>query len=89
MLELATHLEGKAAQLRWEVFGKIKIALTGTDTSFLLKNLEECFGYMDLDTSQSTVSTEKVETKVKEETSTPSQQIPATLLVVAIWLMPS
>ena len=79
LLELAAHLEGKAAQLRWEGFGKLKIALTGTDTSFLLKILEGCFRYTDLDTSQSPASTEKVEEEVKEEASTPSKQIPATL----------
>ena len=79
MLELAAHLEGKAAQLRWEGFGKIKIALAGTDTSSLLNILEGCFGYVDLDTSQSTASTEKAEKEVEEEASTPSKQIPATL----------
>ena len=79
MLELAAHLEGKAAQLRWEGFGKIKITLAGTDTSSLLKILEGCFGYMDLDTSQSTASTEKAEKEVEEEASTPSKQIPANL----------
>ena len=78
-MELAAHLEGKAAQLRWEGFGKVKIALTGTDTSSLLKILEGYFRYADLDTSQSTASTDKVEKEVKEEASTPSKQIPATL----------
>ena len=79
MLELAAHLDGKAAQLRWEGFGKMKIALTGTDTSSLLNIMEGCFGYVDLDTSQSTASAEKVEEEVEEEASTPSKQIPATL----------
>ena len=79
MLELAAHLEGKAAQLRWKGFGKIKITLAGTDTSSLLKILEGCLGYVDLVTSQSTASTEKVEKEVEEEVSTPSKQIPATL----------
>ena len=79
LLELAANLEGKAVQLRWEGFGKIKIALTGTDTSSLLKILEGCFSYVDLDTSQSTASTEKAEKEVKEEASTPSKQISATL----------
>ena len=79
LLELTFHVEGKAVQLRWECFGKIKIALAGTDTSSLLKILEGCFGYMDLDTSQSTASTEKAEKEVKEVASTPSNQIPATL----------
>ena len=79
LLELAAYLEGKAAQLRWEGFGKIKIALARTDTSSLLKILEGCFGYVGLDTSQSTASTEKVEKEVGEEASTPSKQIPAPL----------
>ena len=79
MLELAAHLEGKAAQFRQEGFGKIKIALAGTDTSSLLKILEGCFGYMDLDTSQSTASREGAEKMVEEEASTPSKQISATL----------
>ena len=48
-------------------------------TSSLLKILKGCFGYVDLDTSQSTASTEKAEKEVVEETSTPSKQIPATL----------
>ena len=76
LLDFAAHLEGKAVHLRWEGFGKIKIALTGTDISSLLKILEGCFGYMDLGTSQSTPSTEKDEKEV--EVSTPSKQIPAT-----------
>ena len=79
LLELAAHLKGKAAQLMWEGFGKIKIAFTGTDTSSLLKILKGCFGYLDLDTTQSTASTEKVEKEIEEEASTPSKQIPATL----------
>ena len=58
---------------------KIKIALAGTDTSSLFKILGGCFGYADLDTSQSMASTEKVEEEVKEEASTPFKQIPATL----------
>ena len=34
---------------------------------------------MDPDTSQSTVSTEKVEEEIEEEASNPSEQIPGTL----------
>ena len=79
LLELAAHLESKAVQLWQEGFGKIKIPLTGTDISSLLKILEGCFRYVDLDSSQSTASTEKVDEEVKEEASTPSKQIPATL----------
>ena len=59
LLELAAHLEGKAAKLRHEGLGKVKIALTGTDTSSLLEILEGSFGHENLDTSQSTISTER------------------------------
>ena len=81
LLELAAHLGGKAAQLRHEGLGKVKIALTGTDTSSLLEILEECFGHVNLDTSRSTVSTEKAEkeTTVEEEASNLPKEIPATL----------
>ena len=46
LLELAAHLEGKAPQLRHEGLGKIKIALTGTDSSSLLEILEGCLENM-------------------------------------------
>ena len=80
LLELAAHLEGKAAQLRCEGLGEVKTGLAGTDTSSLLEILEECFGHMTLDTSKSTVSTEKArkETTVKEEASNLPKKIPAT-----------
>ena len=52
LLELAAHLGGKAAQLRHEGLGKVKIALAATDTSSLLEILEECFGHMNLNTFQ-------------------------------------
>ena len=58
LLELAAHLEEKAAQLRHEGLGRIKIALTGMDTS-VLEILEGHFGHMDMDTSESTISTKK------------------------------
>ena len=56
LLELAAHLEGKVARLRCEVLGKVKVALAGTNNSFLLDILEGCFGQQDPDTSQSTIS---------------------------------
>ena len=62
LLELAAHLEGQAAKLRHEGLEKVKIALAGTNTSFLLDILEGCFGHKDLDTSQSTISHEETET---------------------------
>ena len=40
LLELAAHLEEKAAQLRHEGLGRIKIALAGMDTYSLLEILE-------------------------------------------------
>ena len=61
--ELAAHLEEKVAQLRHEGLGSIKIALAGRDTSSLLNKeiLEGHFGHVDLDTSGSTIPTEKSE----------------------------
>ena len=47
LLELAAHLEGKAAQLKWKGLSKIKIALARTDTSSLTRLLEHCFGSVD------------------------------------------
>ena len=47
LLELAAHLEGKAAQLKWEGLSKVKITLTGTDTSSLTRLLEGCFGSVE------------------------------------------
>ena len=82
LLELAAHLEGQAVQLKHEGLGKIKkIALSGTDTSSLLEILEGHFGCVDLDTSRSTVSTEKTEkeARVEEEASNIPEKILATL----------
>ena len=67
LLELAAHLEEKAAQLRHEGLGRIKMALAGTDTSSLLEILEGHFGHVDLDTSKSTISTQKSEKEVTTE----------------------
>ena len=63
-MELAAHLEGKAARLRHEGLGKVKVALAGTNTSFLLDILEGCFSQQDPDTSQSTISLEEVEADI-------------------------
>ena len=84
LLELATHLEEKAAKLRHECLGRIKIALPGTDTSSLLEILDGHFGHMDMDISESTISTEKSEKKatIEEETSDIAEKIPATLFDV-------
>ena len=50
MIELANHLEEKAARLKCEGLGKIKIALVGCNTSSLLDTLEEAFGSIDQET---------------------------------------
>ena len=50
MIELATHLEEKAARLKQEGLGKIKIALMGCNTSSLLDTLEGAFGSIDQET---------------------------------------
>ena len=57
LLELAAHLEEKAAQLQHEGLGQIKIALAGTDTSSLLEILQEYFGHVY--SSESTESAEE------------------------------
>ena len=67
LLELAAHLEGKAAKLRCKGLGKVKIALAGTNTSFLLDILEGCFGQKDPNTSQPTISLEEAETDITVE----------------------
>ena len=58
LLELAAHLEGKAAQLKLEGLGKIKIALARTDTSSLTRLLEGCFGSVDPSPHSPPASTE-------------------------------
>ena len=60
-------MEGKADRLRHEGLGKVKIALAGTNTSFLLDILEGCFGHKDPDISQSTISIEEAETDITVE----------------------
>ena len=70
----------KAVQLRHEGLDRIKIALTGTDTSSLLDILEGHFGHMDMDTSEPTISTQKSEKKatIEEKTSNIPEKIQAT-----------
>ena len=50
MIELSTHLEEKAARLKCEGLGKIKIALMGCNTSSLVDTLEGAFGSIDQET---------------------------------------
>ena len=55
LLELAAHLEEKAAQLRCIGLGQIKIALAGTDTSSLPEILQGHFGHLDSSESAESV----------------------------------
>ena len=71
-MELTAHLESKAARVMHEGLIRVKIALAGTNTSFLLDILERCFGHKDLDTSQSTISTEETETGATIKDATPN-----------------
>ena len=69
LLELAVHLEEKAAQLRHEGLGQIKIPLAGTDMSSLLDILQGHFGHTDSsESAESANESEKVLT-TKEKTS--------------------
>ena len=61
LLELAAHLESKAAQLKWEGLGKFKVALARTDTSSLTRLLEGCFGSVDPSPPSPSPSTEITE----------------------------
>ena len=72
MIELAIHLEEKAATLKREGLGKIKIALIGCNTSSLLETLEGAFGSIDQE-NISTTFISKAKEMVKEDIpSTPS-----------------
>ena len=66
MIELATHLEEKAARLKCEGLGKIKIALAGCNTSSLLGTLEGAFGFVDQE-NISTASISEMKESTKEE----------------------
>ena len=63
MIELATHLEEKAARLKHEGLGKMKNALAGCNTSSLLDTLEGAFGFI----SQENISTASI-SEMKEAT---------------------
>ena len=72
MIELATHLEEKAARLKCESLGKIKIALAGCNTSSLVDTLEGAFGSIYQETI-SIASIPKAKEAVTEDVpSTPS-----------------
>ena len=72
LVELATHLEEKVAKLKRKGLGKIKIALTGCNTSSLTDTLEGAFGSIDPETI-SLASIPKAKEVVTEDVpSTPS-----------------
>ena len=72
MIELATHLEEKAAKLKHEGLGKIKIALAGCNTSSLIDTLEGAFGIIDLETISLASIPETKEVVTEDIPSTPS-----------------
>ena len=72
MIELATHLEEKAARLKHEGLGKIKIALKGCNTSSLVDTLEGAFGSIDQETISLASIPETKETVTEDVPSTPS-----------------
>ena len=72
MIELATHLEEKAAKLKHEGLGKIKIALAGCNTSSLIDTLEGAFGIIDLETIPLASIPETKEVVTEDIPSTPS-----------------
>ena len=71
LIELATHLEEKAARLKHEGLGKIKIALAGCNISSLLDTLEGAFGFVDHE-NVSTASISEIKEPTKEEVPLPS-----------------
>ena len=77
MIELATHLEEKAARLKREGLRKIKIALTGCNTSSLLKTLEGAFGSTDQENISIASILEAKEMVTEDIPSTPSIPSPA------------
>ena len=66
MIKLATHLEEKAARLKHEGLGKIKIALAGYNTSSLLDTLKGAFGFVDQE-NISTASISEMKESTKED----------------------
>ena len=66
LIERATHLEEKAARLKHEGLGKIKISLAGCNTSSILDTLEGTFGFVDQE-NVSTASTSEMKESTKEE----------------------
>ena len=71
MIELAPHLEEKAAKLKDEGLGKIKIALVRYNTSSLIDTLEGAFGSTDPTISLTSIPKTK-EVVTEDVPSTPS-----------------
>ena len=67
-----THLEEKAARLKREGLGKIKIALMDCNTSSLVDTLEGAFGSIDQETISIASIPEAKETVTEDVPSTPS-----------------
>ena len=72
LIELPTHLEEKAARLKHEGLGKIKIALVGCNTSSLINTQEGAFGSIDQETISLVSIPEVKETVMEDVPSTPS-----------------
>ena len=72
MIELATHLEEKAARLKCEGLGKIKITLMGCNTSSIVDTLEGAFGSIDQETISIASIPKAKETVTEDVPSTPS-----------------
>ena len=72
-----THLEEKAARLKCEGLGKIKIALAGCNMSSLLDTLEGAFGSIDQETISIASIPKAKETVTQDIPPTPSTPSPA------------
>ena len=72
MIELATHCEEKAAKLKHEGLGKIKITLVGCNTSSLVDTLEGAFGSIDPETISLASIPQTKEVVTEDIPSTPS-----------------
>ena len=78
LLELAAHLEEKAAQLRHEGLGWIKIALARTDTLSLLEILQGHFGHIDYSESAESANDSGKVLTTEENTSEIVEKISTT-----------
>ena len=79
LLELATHLEEKAAQLRHEGLGQIKIALTRMDTYSLLEILQGYFSCLDCPESTESAGEFGKGSTMEEKTPEVIEKTPTTL----------